>query len=53
MDFGRVACRCLKGGVLGQRWIPGVSHKDGREGGVDYGSVAYSGEEGGRFWKDG
>ena len=24
-----------------------------REGGVDYGSVAYSGEEGGIFWRDG
>ena len=28
VDSGRVACRCLKAGVLGQRWIPGVSHKD-------------------------
>ena len=33
---GRVACRCLKVGVLGRRWIPGVSHKDvlGREGSI-------------------
>ena len=29
-----------------------VSYRCLREGGVDYGSVAYSGEEGGIFWRD-
>ena len=56
---GRVTRKCLEGGyVLGLRWISGVSHIDVYggggifwEGGVDYGSVAYSGEEEGRFWE--
>ena len=30
-----------------------VSYRCLREGGLDYGSVAYSGEEGGIFWRDG
>ena len=58
VDSGRVECRCLKGGVLGQRWIPRVSHKDvyGKEGsimGVSHIVVkkgVYSGRMG-RFWE--
>ena len=30
-----------------------VAYRCLREGGLDYGSVAYSGEEGGIFWRDG
>ena len=45
-----------KGAIfLDGRWIPGCRIKGGIfwEGGVDYGSVANSGEEGGIFWRDG
>ena len=55
LDFGKVACRCLKGGVcFGSEVYSGsVAYRCLRERGVDYGSVAYSGEEVGIFWKDG
>ena len=42
----------VKKGVSSESEVDSGAYRCLREGGVDYGSVAYCGEEGGIFWRD-